>query len=304
MKWFFLFLLSLPFWGGGCHRKRINPPDANLFDTAHFTLPASLGILKSRVLAEVSGIAASRQNPGYLWAEEDSGNPNQIQLINPAGELAGQFTLPALDNNDWEDIAVGPGPVAGRSYVYLADVGDNMSFNPEKRVYRFPEPVLARKKLPVNESITNVQTLVLTMPDGAENAEAILLDPITKDIYVLTKGSDCRVYKAAYPQSLTEPTRMEPVITLPVSNVTSASLSPDGREILIRSYNQLCYYQRGPGQSVGEALKHQPRYLPLAFEPQGEAVAWALDGSGYYTSTERNKDYPEQFIYFYRRRSR
>lgn len=304
MRWFFLFLIGLSFWGGSCHRKDNNPPDVRLFDTVHFALPTPVGVLKSPLLAEVSGLAASRRNPGYLWAEEDSGNPNQIQLISPQGTIAGQFTLPTLTNNDWEDIAVGPGPMVGRSYVYLADVGDNMSFNAEKRVHRFSEPTLTNKNTPVGGTITSVETLVLTMPDGPKNAEAILFDPVTKDIYVLTKESECRVYRAAYPQSLTQPTRMQPVITLPVSNVTSASLSPDGLEILVRSYNQLCYYQRRPGESVGDALKRKPRNLPLASEPQGEAVAWALDGLGYYTSTERNEDHPQQFIYFYRRRVR
>ncbi len=299
MKWFFLFLPGLLVWMYSCH-PGAHRLDTSEWDTTLFARPERVGVLNDPALTEVSGLAASRQNPGYFWTEEDSGNPNQIQLISPKGFIVARFTLPALKNKDWEEIAVGPGPVRGLSYVYLAEIGDNMALSASKVVYRFVEPDLTHKKLPVNGLITDIQAIQLTIPDGAENAEAILIDPVTTDLYILGKGARSRIYRAAYPQSLTGPTRMQPVIELPIKNVTAASVSPDGTEILIRNYAHVYYYQRRPGESVGEALKRTPRSLPLAYEPQGEAIGWALDGSGYYTTTEMDSDDP-QLIYFYRR---
>ncbi len=33
-------------------------------------------------------------------------------------------------NCDWEDLAVGPGPIAGHSYIYIADTGGRPSRKP------------------------------------------------------------------------------------------------------------------------------------------------------------------------------
>ena len=39
------------------------------------------------ILAEASGIADSKINPGYLWVEEDSGNPPLVTLLSHQGKI-------------------------------------------------------------------------------------------------------------------------------------------------------------------------------------------------------------------------
>ena len=168
-------------------------------------------------------------------------------------------------------------------------------------IYRFPEPALTGGIQPVTQAITAIDTLTLTLPYGPRDAEAILVDPVTNDIYVLTKGPDCELYRAPYPQSPTAATPMQHLLTLPFSKVTSAAISPDGTEILIRTYRELFYYKRRAGESVQDALRQPARLLPLAFEQQGEAIGWRQDGSGYYSTTELLNGKP-QLISFYRRR--
>ncbi len=270
-------------------------------DTTLFGGPQVVGTLTDPGLVEASGLAPSRRNPGYLWTEEDSGNPNQIQLLDRTGRVAGRFTLTGLANRDWEDIAVGPGPVAGQSYVYVCEIGDNKLRYPTKVIYRFPEPTLTGKTLPVSEEVAAIDAIQLQLPDGPKNAEAILLDPATLDLYVLSKDDRSFVYQALYPQSLTQPTVMKRQLGILFDKVTSAGISPDGTEILIRTYGQLFYYKRRAGESVIDALKRSPRRVPLASEPQGEAVGWAIDGSGYYTTSEK-PDATPQAIYWYPRR--
>ncbi len=265
-----------------------------------FAQPEQLGDLNDGLLSESSGVAPSKQNPGYLWTEEDSGNPAEIQLINQKGEVAGRYTLAGVDNRDWEDIAVGPGPLPGKSYVYVAEIGDNKLRYPVKIIYRFPEPTLPRNKLPVVDTIRNFDHIRLQLPDGPKNAEAIMVDPGTLDLYVLSKEDNCVLYRASYPQSLTKTTMMQRLSSIPIGYVTSAAISPDGQEILVRSYHQLDYFRRGVDESIVDALK-KPRLLPLAEEPQGEAIGWATDGSGYYTTSERTFFFAQP-LYFYRRR--
>lgn len=270
-------------------------------DTTLFDQPKQLGKLTDPGLVEASGLAPSRRNPGFLWTEEDSGNPNQIQLVRPDGSVAARFTINGATNRDWEDIAVGPGPVAGETYVYLAEIGDNKRRYPEKIIYRFPEPAISGQTLPYTGTITKADVIRLALPDGPQNAEAILIDPTTKDLYILSKGDESELYQAKFPQSLTQTIMMTRLLVMPFDKVTSAGISPDNREILIRTYDQLFYYPRRAGESVADALKRAPRLIPLASEPQGEAVGWAIDGSGYYTTSE-NPDASLQAIYWYKRK--
>lgn len=270
-------------------------------DTTLFGQPQLMGIMTDSDLTEASGLAPSQRNPGYLWTEEDSGNPNQIQLLRRDGSVAARYTIEGATNRDWEDIVVGPGPKPGESYIYLADIGDNRLRYPEKIIYRFPEPSITGQALPYTGLVAQAEAIRLTLPDGPQNAEAMLLDPSTRDLFILSKSDHSKLYQAPYPQSLTQTTPMTCLLAIPFEKVTSAGISPDNRGILIRTYSQLFYYPRRTGESIPDALKRTPQRLPLANEPQGEAVGWAIDGSGYYTTSEKPDNSP-QVIYWYPRK--
>jgi len=237
-------------------------------------------------LYEISGIAASRINPGVLYIHNDSGNANEIYLTNGAGSNIGTLTLMPVGNRDWEDIAVGPGPVAGKMYVYVGDIGDNKSKYPFVLVYRFPEPDLTGAILPVNINITQVDVIELKYPNGPHNAETLMVDPLTKDIYIASKASNVsQIFLAKYPQSTTSATVMTPIVQLYFDHATGGDISPGGSEILLRS-NQLIWYWKLPaGPNISAGLLTAP------------------DGSGYYTDTEI-RDYPGKLatISFYKRK--
>jgi hypothetical protein len=76
-------------------------------------------------LIELSGLAASRRNPGVLWLHDDGSGHNAVHAISVAGNYLGALTLQGAPSIDWEDIAVGPGPQAGTHYIYAGDIGDN-----------------------------------------------------------------------------------------------------------------------------------------------------------------------------------
>src|SRR5206468_10556316 len=67
----FILLASIVFSSCKKNEANNNPPLFDSVTQVHALLP---------LLNEVSGIADSRQNPGYLWGEEDSGNPSVIFL--------------------------------------------------------------------------------------------------------------------------------------------------------------------------------------------------------------------------------
>ncbi len=257
--------------------------------------------LNDLVFWEASGIAASHINTGMFYLEEDSGNPNQIQLIDQTCSIAAVYTIGPF-NRDWEDIAVAPGPVAGVSYVYLADIGDNELRYPTKFVYRFPEPSLAGKNLPVNETITSYDRIELKLPDGVFNAETLMVDPLTKDIYVVSKDNTASVYVAPYPQDVTKVVTMRKVAVLPFTKMTGGDISPDGNEMVMKTTQFICYWKKTGNESIEELLKKQPTLLPYTIEPQGEAICFASDGAGYYTVSERLDPAADQPLYFYSRK--
>jgi len=255
-------------------------------------------------LVEISGVAASRVNPGILYIHNDSGNLNQVYLTDGTGADKGTLNLVPVSNRDWEDIAVGPGPIAGKSYVYVADIGDNDSKYKTIFIYRFVEPDLAGKTMPVI-NIDAVDKIELKYPDGPRNAETLMVDPQTRDIYIASKESNTsKVYVAHYPQNTESVTIMAPVVKLLFNKATGGDISPDGTEILLRSKELVWYWKLPAGTSISAGLLTKPHHAPYANnEPQGEGIGFAADGSGYFTTTEV-RDYPGNLatISFYKRK--
>jgi hypothetical protein len=228
------------------------------------TVPVVNALARQDIL-EVSGVAASRLNPGILYIHQDSGDPNQVYLTNGNGEDKGTLTLSSVSNRDWEDIAIGPGPVAGVNYIYVGDIGDNDSKYSSVFVYRFPEPGLTGKASPYIANIPTVDKIELKYPDGPGNAETLMVDPLTKDIYIASKQSNLsKIYVARYPQSTTAVTVMTPVVQLYFNKATGGDISPDGTEILLRSNELIWYWKLPAGTSISAGLLMEPQVAPYA----------------------------------------
>ncbi|WP_299516296.1 hypothetical protein [Mucilaginibacter sp.] len=263
--------------------------DPSALDTTKLFTPVPVtNNLFRKDLLEISGVAASKINPGILYIHNDSGNPNQVYLTDGSGADKGTLTLTPVGNRDWEDIAVGPGPDAGKSYVYVGDIGDNDSKYSTVFVYRFPEPDLIGKILPFISSVTAVDQIQLKYPDGPRNAETLMVDPLTKDIYIVSKESNqAKIYVARYPQSTTAVTALTPVVQLYFNKATGGDISPDGTEILLRSNELIWYWKLAANASISAGLITKPQHAPyINNEPQGEGICFAVDNAGYYTNTE------------------
>ena len=90
-----------------------------------FSSGVNQGNIDTPLITEASGLAGSRVNPGVLWTHNDSGGLPRVFALDLTGHLLGTWNLPGVNANDYEDIAVGPGPEAGVSYLYVGDIGDN-----------------------------------------------------------------------------------------------------------------------------------------------------------------------------------
>ena len=303
MKYRAIILLALLFFLSACRRDEELPEIESgpiIFDYAVDNLTTDSTYqrcdtietpITQPLLSEASGMAVSRNRPELLWSHNDSGHPNRLFVLNEAGEEFGYFTVSGAGSRDYEDICIGPGPADGVSYIYLADIGDNLAQHNYIVVYRFPEPDLSIVQPGGTYAIdqNQVERFEFTYPNGPRDAEALMIDPLTQDLYIVTKR-DFRslIYKT--PQPLVSGTRSELMLLaqLPMNGIVAGDIQADGSQIVLKDFSKLYVWERLPNESVIDAMERQPQHLPYDLEPQGESIAIHPDGTRYFTISEQS----------------
>lgn len=268
--------------------------------TTEFLPGQKLAELKDFKLWELSGLVTSISNPGMLWTHNDSGNGNQVFLVDDKLNVRLTCVLQGVENRDWEDIAVGPGPEENKNYVYVAEIGDNEARYKYKRIYRFEEPVASDT---VHElKITQFDAITFSLPGKRKDTETLLLDPLTKDLYIISKREEpVYLYELKYPQSTTDTLTANEIMSLPFTQIVAGDISPDGRQILLKNYEHIYWWRNPSGKTIAEALSEKPAEVPYEIEPQGESITWSRDTSGFYTVSEKNPG-KNSYLYFYKRK--
>lgn len=279
-----------------------------------FTLPAPAqdsipvtikGRLNADINNETSGLATSSVNKGMLYIHNDSGDTSRFFLISTDGTLKAIYSFKAasLIRNgvaDCEDIAVSTGP-KGKRYVYIGDIGDNNAKRKYITVYRIKEPKL-KSSAKVFTRQVNAEPLYLKYPDGARDAETLMVDPVEKLFYIISKREDSvSVYTAPllYQQNDTATLTKRATLFFEGGNngkwISGGNISKNGSQVLVKSYLKVYYWKRTGKQPVWQLLMTPPREMPYKAEQQGEAIDFAADGNGYYTISEGV--YPEVYYY-------
>jgi hypothetical protein len=290
---FFSFLLCA--WS--CDRT----PQPSTGRSMEFESTPQATSIQPGIVDEASGLVASGKMEGYLWTLQDSGQPNSLYLISPDGKTVKSYTVPGSANHDWEDMAVGPGPVDNTSYIYIADIGNNNTpMTSQNIIYRIPEIT----SLSAGFDQSQLQKITFRYPDGPRDAETVLVDPASKDILVVSKEMDkTEIYRLAYPQSTTEVIVAEKMGKMPsVLFATGGAVSTDGTEVLIRNYFSVFFWRKKETETISQALLRAPnKQLSVAAEPQGESICFDRNGDGFYTLSERSTA-TNVFLNYYRRK--
>lgn len=234
--------------------------------------PEVLCSLPDPRLDEVSGMAVD----GDRWyVVNDGGTRLEVFVLDQQCQVQDVIRNPT-DPYDVEDLAL-----AQDGTLWLGDTGDNR---------RRRDTVALHALTPDGESVL----YRLTYPDGAHDAEALLLDE-SGTPYIITKHVLGRagVYRPAQPLSSPGPTPLERVGTVglkatdtpggPVGSlgsilVTGAASTPDRSVIALRTYTDAYLYPVPDGDVVA-ALQREPLRIPLPDEQQGEAIAFTDDGT-------------------------
>lgn len=278
------------------------------------------GVLGPEELREISGLTASRKQPGVLWVHDDSGNEPNVYAINTAGALLGVFRLQNVALHDWEDIAIGPGPDVGVDYIYVGDIGDgarDQFAGSDRVIYRIPEPTVSSTTPPTEVAVTvvsNFDTLPVDYPAGFDesDANALFVDPDPSnrnpDIFVISTGNGItepnRLFRLRDAQAASA-TTLELLFSLYAGDagdpeITGADISADGTKIVLRSSKAANLWERSGGMTIEAALEELPCDAPIpagdADSEEGGAIGFSATGDGYYTTIE-GKDEPAPLFF-------
>src|SRR5512133_1673664 len=267
-----------------------------------------VGRIANPSLTEASDLAASAKNPGVLWSHNDSGRKPRLFAMSVQGQDLGTYLLESAEVVDWEDLSLGPGPVAGESYLYVGDIGANRRSRRSVVVYRVEEPDVRLDQKPKKHWLRSVSRFEFTFPDFvSHDAESLMVDPMTGDLYLVTKPRTgaAAFYRRKAPLEADRPMELELVSSFAAAGVgsmlpsspTSADISRDGSMILVRTYTRPYLWPREPAELIPDALGRTPCRAPLHAERQGESIAFAPDSRGYYPVTEG----PHAVLFFYER---
>nr|MBI1232684.1 hypothetical protein [Cytophagales bacterium] len=258
--------------------------DPQVVDTL-YSQPKAVSKLENKAIDEASGLVVSWKNPNLLYTHNDSGGDPVIYMLDSLGKDRGTIFLEGAKNRDWEDIAIGPGKNSTQSYVYVGEIGDNDAKYEHIAFLRFPEPTKSQRELRVTP-----EKIQLKYPDGPKDAETLMIDPLSGDLFILTKRDSSNTLYTVQEKNLwnqSTPVILEKVMKLPITMSVAGDISKDGRHIVIKNYWVVYYWERKEGETVPEALSRDPILLPYTPEPQGEAVAFFQNGRGYFTLSEK-----------------
>jgi hypothetical protein len=234
---------------------------------------------------ELSGIALSVAQPGVLWTHNDSGDRPRVFALRADGTLLASIDVPGAEAVDWEDLSL----AAGR--LYLADIGDNQAARASVDVYRVPEPrVLGGAPAPTVTA--SAARLRLRYPDGAHDAETLLVEPRTGELAIVTKAlsGDSGVYVARRPRAgATTTLRHVTDLALGLGGLaTGGDVSADGRVVAVRTYGGVVAWAKRPGATLAATLRRRPcdARVSLLDEGQGEALGLSRGGRAFVTVPE------------------
>ncbi len=259
--------------------------------------PTQVGALQHPDLDEASGLGASTLNPGVLWTHNDSGDVGRFFAMTGEGTNLGTWTLAGAPEGDWEDMALATDPRTGQPLLLLGDIGDNAQNRDSLVIYAMAEPALAATADPVDAEVTDWWSFQLQFADGvARNADAMLVDPVTGDLFLAVIERDGRtgIHRAAAPLLADTVIPLEPVAAIDLAAAGAglntapmgADFSPLGDRILLRTADQAWLLNRDRTAGLDAAWAGPLCPVPLSAETGGEGIAFSADGAAVLTVSE------------------
>ncbi|SNY66637.1 hypothetical protein [Paractinoplanes atraurantiacus] len=234
-------------------------------------------------LNEISGMAATGN--GYVMVNDGADDPagRRVFFLDGRCKVTRAVAYPSRPR-DTEDLALG-----ADGTVWVGDIGDNSATRETVALWR------------LKPGGRTPELLRLRYPDGAHDAEALLLSPDGTPIIVTKTPLAAGVYVPAGPLKKTTALKMVGNVRLPVTTtsnpfslagrlvITGGAVSPDGTRAVLRTYADAFEFDVRDGDVVAAITGGSPRQTALPDEPQGESIAYTRDGTALLTISEGAK---------------
>lgn len=301
----FIFVISIIFAclpASGCFSvssndaKKVKKIDDKF--SAVYAKPEIVGTIKSSEITESSGLAASSCNRNAFWTHNDSGDKAFIFALDETGEKLGTWKVSGAKNKDWEDIAAFKNE-KGECFLLIGDIGNNVRVRNEFEIYKVKEPKVSAanknssKKNP--QTTESAETIKFSYSDVRHDAETLMVNPKSGDIYILTKrlNGASGVYKLSADYNKTKTNELEKIADFTVPAVpngflTGGDISPDGKRAVICDYFNAYEIVLPEGEKNFDKIwKQKPAIIELGARSQGEAVCYSANGQTIFATSEK-----------------
>ena len=273
------------------------------FATAPFQ-PAKLeALITDASLDEISGIASSRRADDRYWVHDDSPRPAELQAIDETGTSIARLRIEGVKAIDWEDIA--SYTLDGKPWLLIGDIGDNGGVRKDYSLIAIEEPALSAGA--VSTSIKPNWQLRFRYPDGPHDCEAMAVDPIKRQIFLINKHAPLTVYslplgpssakqgvlvakKLLGLDSIPQPNASERAVRFPGSRFggspTGLDIDPTGRRAILLTYRDIWLFDRAVNETWQQAFARLPQRFPLPPIAQAEAIGFDRQGHSILVSGE------------------
>jgi hypothetical protein len=192
--------------------------------------------LTSSRITESSGIAASYVYPdvGYTLNDNSESRPTVYTFRISTGELLGKTELPYSRRGNTESIYADP-----KGRLWVGDLGDNDGKRTDAGIVRFTEPG------PASRPPTGLVRFPVTYSNGKPNVEAMLVNPVNDQVYLINKrdSSKSTLYRLPATLSSSRTNLATPTsVTMP-AKVSDGVISRDGRTVIVRTDDDVEFFR-------------------------------------------------------------
>ncbi|MEU8224628.1 hypothetical protein [Kribbella sp. NPDC048915] len=219
--------------------------------------PKKLFTIRDDRIDESSGLAKSVKHPGIYWTVNDSGDTGRVFAVDSSTGRVKATVRFGAKVTDVEALGVDR-----EGTLYIADIGDNKESRDQIEIFTIPEP----DEL-TDEANVKYHRYDFTYPDGAHDAETLLIEPGSNQLYIVTKAikGTGAIYAAPASPSYEGTNDLTKLAPAPSGVITDGTFLPDGQRVVLRTYADI----------ITVAWGETPNAIARGAAPlgQGETVA-------------------------------
>ena len=227
-------------------------------------------------LKEVSGITYFPET-NLIYTLEDSGNKNEIYVINSEGKLDKTIAISNAQNVDWEDITKDK-----NGNIYIGDFGNNDNERQDLCIYK-----VAKNELDKENAVSEYK-ISFSYPEQTEfppKKKELFYDvegffEYQNYFYLFTKNRSKNfdgtafIYKILNAPGTQKATKIGEFKTCDNYNhcvLTSATISPDGKKVVLLSHDKIVLFENYPGDLFNKGTQTE---IHLNHFSQKEAIVF------------------------------